>query len=462
MKQVFFNPIILPLVATVGIVYIFLLSFWLNNKFNKHDLRWLVAFLFLFTGLNVTVFPFTHIYPEALTAPQKTLGSSILQLSIYAWIVLILRTWFKDFSKTSLILGKNPFLFGFLILSLLSACWSETPDLTLRYSLVVVFTSLFSIHIAREYSFQDLSDMLRRLTVVVAVASLGLAAIVPSLALNEKGLSGIMQFPIKLGTFMALGVALWLAYALENRKGRWKALGIVGFLSLMIPLTNSSQAIFAYFFMVALVILWHIVKVSGIKYFPILAVLYLSMAILSSFVLQTLLPIVLNSVGKDLTLTGRTDFWPQLIDRLEKHNLWLGYGMNGFWQPWRGEFDPAKGILTVYGFVPPHAHNGFLDLALNLGLIGLILFTVSFLIALSQAFQYYFRNKSAASSLPLIILIYVVFANISETQLLGSTYIWILYIIVLARLSIEPRSSLPKRPPKQLPSIAQPSYSPLM
>ena len=336
MNQVFFNPAILPLVATIGIVYVLLLSFWVIRKENERKLSWIVTFLFLFTGLNLTIFPFTHIYPEALASFDKTFGSVIAQLSIYACIVLVLRNWFKDFFMSILILRKNPFLFSFLILSLLSAFWSETTDLTLRYSLVVFFTSLFAAHVAREYSFQDLSVMLRQLTVVVGVVSLVLAAIAPSLAFNEKGLSGIMCYPIKFGTFLAFGSALWLAYALDNPKDRWKALGILGFLSLIIPLTNSAQSIVTYFVLLALVILLQVLKVSGIKYLPSLVIGFLILGILNSIVLQTLLPLIFNALGKDTTLTGRTDFWPQLLDRLEQHNLLLGYGLNGFWQPWRG------------------------------------------------------------------------------------------------------------------------------
>jgi O-antigen ligase len=460
MKQVLFNPAILPLVVAIGIVDVLLLSFWVNRKGNARNSRWIVTFVFLFTGLNLTIFPFTYIYPEALAGFDKTFGSAIAQLSIYACIVFVLRTWFKDFFKSLLILSKNPFLFSFLILSLLSAFWSETPDLSLRYSLVLFFTSLFAVHIAREYSFQDLSDILRRLTVVVGVVSLVLAAIAPSLAFNEKGLSGIMPFPIKFGTFLALGSALWLAYALDNRKDRWRALGILGFLSLIIPLTNSAQSIVTYFVLLALVILLQVLKVSGMKYLPSLVIGFLILGILNSIVLQTLLPLIFNALGKDTTLTGRTDFWPQLLDRLEQHNLLLGYGMNSFWQPWRGDVNPANGILNSTGFVPPHAHNGFLDLALSVGLIGFILFSISFSMGLSQSVQHFLRNKSADSSLPLIILFYLVLSNLSETQLIGSNYIWILYVITLTRLSIrETRLRSPARTIRQpLPILSEQSY----
>ena len=437
MRQVFFNPVVLLIIAMIGIIYLLLFSSWVTRKENDRSLRWAITFLFLFTGLNLSIFPFSYIYPETLAGFDKTLDSAFVQLSIYFCIALVLRVWLRDFLKNILYLGKSPFLSILLIFTLLSAFWSETPDLSLRFSLVVFFTSLFAVHVAREYNFKDLSAMLRRLTVVVAVTSLGLAMIAPSLASNDKGLMGIMPFPIKLGTFLAFGATLWFTYAQDNPKDRWKAIGIVLFLSLIITRTNSGQAIITYLVLFLLVILLQVLKVSCSKYFPVIVIGYLIFGILSSIVLNVILPIIFDTLGKDTTLTGRTEFWPQLIDRLGQHNLLLGYGMNSFWQPWRRVADPANGILNSNGFIPPHAHNGFLDLALSVGLIGFVLFVISFLIALLQSIQYFLKNNSADSKLPLIILIYVVFSNISETQLIGANYIWILYVITLTRLNIK-------------------------
>lgn len=454
MRQLIFNPLVLLILAAIGIAF-FVLGIHLSNKKNINlGLRQAVIFLFLFTGFNLTIPPFVYLYPDALAGFDKTMGSAILQLSIYAFTVFILRSWFSSFPNHVLLLFKNPFLGLFIIFSTLSCLWSETPALSFRAGLIFFIVSAISAHIARDLTWQVLTQLLRRLILSAAVFSIIGAATMPSVAFIEKGLRGVFPFPIKLGTCMALGIALWFSYLLEQHKGRWKTIGIMLFLMIPLVLAQSGQGIITCFALMSLVGLLKVFKHAG-KLAPVVFLFYLSFSILLTVSAEPLISRVFGSLGKDTTLTGRTDFWPQLVERLSQHNLLLGYGINGFWQPWRGQSNPANGILNSSGFVPPHAHNGFLDLALSIGLIGLILFTLSFLVGLLQSLQYFLTSKASDSSLPLIILVYMVFSNVSETQLIGSNYIWILYVITLIRLSIrEPQSSFStgatRQPPYQL------------
>ena len=58
-----------------------------------------------------------------------------------------------------------------------------------------------------------------------------------------------------------------------------------------------------------------------------------------------------------------------VMDAILKHP-WLGYGYQAFW---RGVDGPSVDV-HLSGWIPPHAHNGFLDLALDLGIAGPLLF----------------------------------------------------------------------------------------
>ena len=46
--------------------------------------------------------------------------------------------------------------------------------------------------------------------------------------------------------------------------------------------------------------------------------------------------VVTADVGKDATLTGRTDLWNVAITMIARRP-WLGYGYGGFWRGWTGE-----------------------------------------------------------------------------------------------------------------------------
>ncbi len=133
------------------------------------------------------------------------------------------------------------------------------------------------------------------------------------------------------------------------------------------------------------------------------------------------------AVGKDPTLTGRTQLWPFVMEMIWKHP-WFGYGYGGFWQGWNGE---SAYIWRAVGWTPTHPHNGFLALWLDLGLLGLGLFFLGFWRSYLQALTWVRKSKTAVALWPLLYMTYVVLINIAETSLLSSNNItWILYVAV--------------------------------
>ena len=73
-----------------------------------------------------------------------------------------------------------------------------------------------------------------------------------------------------------------------------------------------------------------------------------------------------EAIGKTSTLSGRTVLWAAL---LEMHiNPIFGTGFESFWLGKR--LDQLEGIFF---FVPNEAHNGYLEIYLNLGLMGLFI-----------------------------------------------------------------------------------------
>jgi O-antigen ligase len=76
---------------------------------------------------------------------------------------------------------------------------------------------------------------------------------------------------------------------------------------------------------------------------------------------------VLEASGRDATLTGRTGLWGTLLK--EPINPIVGTGYTSFWLGER-----LTKYWTMYPTSPPiQAHNGYLEVYLNLGLIGLFL-----------------------------------------------------------------------------------------
>jgi exopolysaccharide production protein ExoQ len=73
---------------------------------------------------------------------------------------------------------------------------------------------------------------------------------------------------------------------------------------------------------------------------------------------------VSETLGRNSTLSGRTELWTQLL-KLDTDPI-LGTGFESFWMGER-----LTRLEGIFFFIPNEAHNGYLEIYLSLGLIGL-------------------------------------------------------------------------------------------
>jgi exopolysaccharide production protein ExoQ len=104
----------------------------------------------------------------------------------------------------------------------------------------------------------------------------------------------------------------------------------------------------------------------------VLAVSAAATAVVAGVAIALFLPNLLEFGGKDPTLTSRTEIWSGAWVAVGQQP-WLGYGAGSVWT--NLNIDPARSILRDLGFTVFHSHNGFLELLLLLGVIGLVLWT---------------------------------------------------------------------------------------
>lgn len=83
---------------------------------------------------------------------------------------------------------------------------------------------------------------------------------------------------------------------------------------------------------------------------------------------------ITSAYGKDTTLSGRTQIWEASFDAFIRQP-WLGHGFGGLFFREQVSVETAE-IWRQVGFDNSHAHNGPLDMALQIGLVGLAIFLV--------------------------------------------------------------------------------------
>jgi O-antigen ligase len=155
-----------------------------------------------------------------------------------------------------------------------------------------------------------------------------------------------------------------------------------------------------------------------------MSILLLLSVIIGGAIVQNAVPL-LELIGKDPTLSGRTDVWSLALDRAANRPL-LGYGYRAYWidgnkdrlQPYEGWSDHIN-----------HGHNTYLDLFVELGLLGLIAFVLVFFVLMFRIMRRIrktvdYLNLWAVSSISFII----VRGSAESTVLQHADISWVLFV----------------------------------
>lgn len=128
------------------------------------------------------------------------------------------------------------------------------------------------------------------------------------------------------------------------------------------------------------------------------------------------------AVGKDPTLTDRTKIWAFVLDM--HTNPLLGTGYESFWLGPRLQWfkqEAQEGAIN-------EAHNGYLEVYLNLGLIGCALI-VGLLISTFVTICKKFRPFSALASFSLAVWTVMLFFSITEASF-RSGLMWLVFLMI--------------------------------
>lgn len=149
-----------------------------------------------------------------------------------------------------------------------------------------------------------------------------------------------------------------------------------------------------------------------------------------------LLPVLLDLYDKDVTFSGRTFIWAESVGAIQEQP-WLGYGFAGVWSD---EYSPVTAELHArIGFKAAHAHNGVLDLALQIGVLGLAAYVMLVVQALRSSARA-MRNPSSAvvGRWGVLMVSSLLLMSIAENVFLGP-YLALLGVVatVVTRAAIE-------------------------
>ena len=133
------------------------------------------------------------------------------------------------------------------------------------------------------------------------------------------------------------------------------------------------------------------------------------------------------SLGRDMTLTGRTELWAELI--AFDINPLFGTGYEGFWLGGR-----VDELWSRHWWKPTQAHNGYLELYLNLGLVGLVVL-FGLLVSTYNNVRRELLVDFDYGRFRFAFLVLVIVYNVTEATFKSVDLVWFVFLLI----ACEPR-----------------------
>lgn len=335
---------------------------------------------------------------------------------------------------------RGALLIVFIGLIFASAAWSVDAKFTILRGFRFLEYWIVALYLSRTFEIVGLTRFLTRVLAVPVFASIAILVARPELGFSNlqgyhDAVRGALVTKNALGALMSVAV-LVAGYSFFSRaNSRVFALSVLLSSAVLLILSRSATSILATFATTALALYGWMLRRRLNPGWRIMAVILGAIGVGAVIVGAFHLDDVQRIVGRSSTMTGRTDVWRVVLEAIRQRPA-LGYGY-GFWD----EASVARdNIWLELNWAPPHAHNTWLDVTLQLGLVGLAITVVLWLIAMWRAARFALLDNQVGALFMALIIVNTFLRSLTETVLIdpGEVY-WMWFVIAylyLARMGL--------------------------
>lgn len=316
------------------------------------------------------------------------------------------------------------------VVACISASWSIAPALSLNHGIQLLMT----IFVAFLICIQIRLEQFVTIVFCALLAAAGITLVVEILASSpfyQADWRG--SFPHKniMGSTMSLMVITACCLFLQ---GRWRIVSAVAAILglFLIAKSNSVGALLSLAIALALLPFAYALQRGRTAFMASLGVALLAasvgtLALYAAMVALNIDPItiVLDAVGRERTLTGRTLLWTMAEQAIDSRP-WLGFGYKAYWTNVPAEM---LELLRVVGGVF-HFHNNYLEVAVAFGVVGPILLGLGIFIGLVRGFRRLLRATDPLDIWPLLVVIMAVAQTFAENILVWNHSLWQVLFVV--------------------------------
>jgi len=336
-------------------------------------------------------------------------------------------------------------LLAFLGWSVVSLVWSAYQWATVggliylaAFTAVGVFVALSRDSIQVVRAFGDVLRFVLVLSLAVEVFA-GLVMQGPIPVLGVKGqiadllpISGVVSTRNQLGLVAIIGAITFATQARTRSVSRLNAIASLAVAGLCILFTFSPVVYGAAILVgIAAVVLYGIRRVpaSGRPALQIVILVAAAVVAAIAWILRSPIIAAFNASG---VLNYRIGLWKQIFSLIQL-NFLQGYGWMG---PWRTGIPPYSGLVASGDRPTGTALNAFLDVWLQLGLVGLVLFVVLVGLAFTRSWLLAGRRRSVVYAWPAATLVGLIVMSLAESSSIAE-FGWMTFVICCVKASQE-------------------------
>jgi len=371
------------------------------------------SFVLIYITFFTTNIPFDPSnYADTFGGETTNIKNQVVYLFLFFSSLVILS---KRFDKILSLIRSEKYLSIFILLCLLSAVWSDYHFLSFKRSFqlfvmfLVIVEALVNI---------DPKVLLKQLKIVVSIylfynlyACRFIPAAIDPVFGTWRGIEVQKNWLAQNSLYCLLSSIVFFSLD-KTRLTKLYDSVLILISVLIIYKAHSSTNLIAVVIIVFMGIVFQIESVFKNLWIgrSILGFVFLFILTLSGIFLifsSEVFGLIPGYFGKDLTFSGRVDIWDFVWNDIEKQFL-LGYGFATYWIMGSSRIE----IFASYfeGFMVNSAHNGFLEIMLQLGVVGFILF-------LFPIIAYIYRMFKLNSNLAILIFISIMTLNYFESIL---------------------------------------------
>jgi O-antigen ligase len=363
-------------------------------------------------------------------------GSPIDATVTFALIAAGLYVLHQRRVNLSKVIRNNQWLTIFLLYCLISIVWSDFPFVAFKRWIKVLGHPIMALVVLTEPDpAEALVRLMKRCAYVIVPVSILFIKYFPQWGRGFDSWTGaavntgITTNKNALGCILMIVGFFFFWYLLQVRtkeKGRYRRdefLLSAGFLTMiwwLFSMAHSSTSLVSFLFGVLAILALGSALVN--KQF---IGTYLIAGAIGAEIAESVFGIyarILQLLGKDPTLTDRTLLWHDILN--VKTNPLFGTGFESFWLG-----DRLQTLWATRWWHPNEAHNGYLEIYINLGLVGLLLL-IGVLIATFWKCRRELLENSELGRFRLGFLVMVVFYNWTEASFKALSPVWFVFYLV--------------------------------